>query len=640
MDYRKCASDILTEIGGKDNLVSAAHCATRLRLVIADNAKVSKEKLENIDGVKGVFEAAGQLQIIIGTGTVNKVYDEFIDLAGVAAASKDDVKQAAAAKQPMWKRAIKTVGDVFVPILPAIVASGLLMGIVEALGKIESLNFYGTAWYQFLDMMSATAFAFLPVIVAISAAKVFGANIYLGAVLGLMMVHPSLLNGWNVGSEDAIMSMFGTTSIPTWNLFGNIQIGGYVLGSISRHGYQGHVIPIVIAIWVLAKIEKWLHKKVPEMLDLFVVPITSIFLTSLVTFMAIGPVFSLLENYVLEGAKFLITNPFGAVVIGALYPVTVVMGLHHMYNGIESGMLAQAGGFNIWMPVATAANFAQAGSSLAVGIKSKNAKTKSVAIPAALSASLGITEPAIFGINLRYMKPFVCAMIGAAVGGGFAAYAGLKATAYGVTGFPGFLIITNIPVYALLLLISGGVAFTLTLIFWNEEKKEEKKIESEKTEKTVKAETKENTVYAPCNGEVILLEQVADETFASGALGNGCAIVPKEGVVKAPFNGTVTMVFDTGHAVGLMSDDGIELLIHVGINTVELDGKHYEKLVSMGEKVSMGTPLLKFDIEAIKAAGYDITTPVIVTNADDYKNIDKPNTGKTAARSELYTVSK
>ncbi len=646
MDYRKCASEILTEIGGKENLVSAAHCATRLRLVIADNAKASKERLEEIDGVRGVFEAAGQLQIIIGTGTVNKVYDEFIDLAGVAAASKDDVKQAAAAKQPMWKRAIKTVGDVFVPILPAIVASGLLMGIVEALGKIESLHFEGTAWYQFLDMMSATAFAFLPVIVAISAAKVFGANIYLGAVLGLMMVHPSLLNGWNVGSEDAIMSMFGTTSIPTWNLFGNIKVGGYVLGSISRHGYQGHVIPIVIAVWVLAKIEKWLHKKVPEMLDLFVVPITSIFLTSLVTFMAIGPVFSLLENYVLDGAKFLITNPFGAIVIGALYPVTVVMGLHHMYNGIESGMLAQAGGFNTWMPVATAANFAQAGSSLAVGIKSKNAKTKSVAIPAALSASLGITEPAIFGINLRYMKPFVCAMIGAAVGGGFAAFAGLKATAYGVTGFPGFLIITNIPLYALLLLISGGVAFILTLILWNEEKKDEpkkepvKKEETKKVEEVVKAETDSDTVYAPCNGEVIPLDQVPDETFASGALGNGCGIVPVEGVVKAPFNGTVTMVFDTGHAIGLMSDDGIEILIHVGINTVELGGNHYEKLVADGDKVAVGTPLLKFDMEAIKAAGYDITTPVIVTNTDDFKTVGAPEVGKKAAGSALYKVTR
>jgi PTS system sucrose-specific IIC component len=344
------------------------------------------------------------------------------------------------------------------------------MGIVEALGKIESLNFNGTAWYQFLDMMSATAFAFLPVIVAISAAKVFGANIYLGAVLGLMMVHPSLLNGWNVGSEDAIMSMFGTTSIPTWNLFGNIQIGGYVLGSISRHGYQGHVIPIVIAVWVLAKIEKWLHKKVPEMLDLFVVPITSIFLTSLVTFMAIGPVFSLLENYVLEGAKFLITNPFGAVVIGALYPVTVVMGLHHMYNGIESGMLAQAGGFNTWMPVATAANFAQAGSSLAVGIKSKNAKTKSVAIPAALSASLGITEPAIFGINLRFMKPFLYALVGGACAGGVASFLHLAGTGMGITVLPGTLLyLDHLLEYVLVNLIGFGIAFGLTFTLFKPE---------------------------------------------------------------------------------------------------------------------------------------------------------------------------
>ena len=648
MDYNKCAREVLAAIGGKDNLVSAAHCATRLRLVIVDNGKVDQKTLENIDGVKGVFEASGQLQVIIGTGTVNKVYDEFIKEAGVEAASKDDVKAAAAAKAPLWKRAIKTLGDVFVPILPAIVASGLLMGVVEALGKVNT-DFSATDWYAFLDMMAATAFAFLPVLVAASAAKVFGANIYLGVVMGLMMVHPSLLNGWNVGSTDAINSFFGVSDgvIPTWNLFGNLKIGSYVVGSISRHGYQGHVIPVVIAIWLMSKVEKWLHKHVPEMIDLFVVPITTIFITSLATFIIIGPIFSLLENYVLTGAEWLVQNPVGAMVVGALYPATVVMGLHHMYNAIEAGMLAVEGGLNTWMPIATAANFAQGAAALAVGLKARNAKTKSVAIPSALSASLGITEPAIFGINFRFFKPFVCAMVGGAAGGLFAAIAGLGANAYGVTGFPGFLIITNIPMYCVLLLISGVVAFVLTWIVWKEEVPEEVTAApvapaAPATEacEIAAEEAAEKIVAAPVEGKVIPLTETPDPTFASEALGKGAAIVPTGDTIKSPVNGTVTMVFDTGHAVGLESDDGVEILVHIGINTVELDGKGFTKLVKDGDTVKIGDPLIKFDQAVIKEGGYNLTTPVIVTNSDDFASVELIASGDVTGGTQILKVKK
>ena len=354
LDYRKCAEEIVANIGGRENVAQAAHCATRLRLVIKDNGKINKAALENVDGVKGMFENNGQLQLIIGTGTVNKVYDEFLAVTGMSAATKDDVKNAAAAQQPIWKRILKSIGDVFVPILPAIVASGLLMGVVEALGKAIP-TFGDTAWYAFLDMVSNTAFAFLPVIVAISAARVFGGNVYLAAVIGLMMVHTSLLNGWNVGNVQAINDFFGVTDgvIPTWNLFGNIHIGSYVLGSISRHGYQGHVIPVMLSIWLMCKIEKWLHKVVPEMIDLFVVPITTVFLTALATFIVIGPIFATLETYVLKGAQWLVQFPPGALIMGAVYPITVVMGLHHMYNVIEAGMLSSVG-LNTWMPIASA----------------------------------------------------------------------------------------------------------------------------------------------------------------------------------------------------------------------------------------------------------------------------------------------
>ncbi|MCR4687118.1 MAG: glucose PTS transporter subunit IIA [Lachnospiraceae bacterium] len=648
MDYNKCAKEVLAAIGGKDNLVSAAHCATRLRLVIVDNNKLDQKTLEDIDGVKGVFQSAGQLQVIIGTGTVNKVYDEFIKEAGVEAASKDDVKAAAAAKAPLWKRAIKTLGDVFVPILPAIVASGLLMGVVEALGKVNP-NFSATDWYAFLDMMAATAFAFLPVLVAASAAKVFGANIYLGIVMGLMMVHPALLNGWNVGSTDAINSFFGVTdgAIPTWNLFGNLQIGDYVVGSIARHGYQGHVIPVVISIFVMSKIEKWLHKHVPEMIDLFVVPIVTVFLTSLATFIVIGPIFSLLENYVLAGAEWLVQNPIGATVVGFFYPATVVMGLHHMYNAIEAGMLAAEGGLNTWMPIATAANFAQGAAALAVGLKAKNAKTKAVAIPSALSASLGITEPAIFGINFRFFKPFVCAMVGGAAGGLFAAIVGLGAKSYGVTGFPGFLIITNAPLYCVLLLISGVVAFVLTWIIWKEEdagvapKAAEPKAEETKAPEACEIDdAKEKIVASPVEGKVIPLSETPDETFASEALGKGAAIVPTGDTIKSPVNGTVTMVFDTGHAVGLQSDDGVEILVHIGINTVELDGKGFTKLVKDGDTVKVGDPLIKFDAAVIKEGGYNLTTPVIVTNSDEFATVELIASGDLAGGTDILKVQK
>ena len=310
LDYHKCAQEIVDTIGGRPNVVSAAHCATRLRLVTVDNSKVNKKKLEDIDGVKGVFESNGQLQIIIGTGTVNKVYDEFLAITGMTAATKDDVKAAAVANAPLWRRLIKALGDVFVPILPAIVASGLMMGMVEALGKAIP-SFSQTDWYAFLDMVSNTAFAYLPVIVAVSAARVFGGNIFLGAVIGLLMIHSSLTNGWNAADGYGV-----------WYLFGHIQIGSYTLGQINQLGYQGHVIPVIIAIYIMCHIEKWLHKHVIEMLDLFVTPLCTVLSTALLTFTIIGPIFSSLESFVLHWAEILVQNPIGALVMGAVYPCT------------------------------------------------------------------------------------------------------------------------------------------------------------------------------------------------------------------------------------------------------------------------------------------------------------------------------
>ena len=400
LDYRKCAEEIVSHIGGRENIVQAAHCATRLRLVIKDNGKVNKAALENVDGVKGMFENNGQLQLIIGTGTVNKVYAEFLSVTGMTEATKDDVKAAAAAGQPVWKRILKAIGDVFVPILPAIVASGLMMGFVEAMGKVYP-EFAQTSWYDFLDMVANTAFAYLPVIVAISAARVFGGNTFLGAVIGLAMIHSNLLNAWAVG----------TVAPKVWEF----TLLNFVV-RVMKVGYQGHVIPVIIAVWLMCTIEKWLHKHTPEMIDLFVVPFTTVLLTTFLTFTIIGPIFSQLETWVLAGAQILVKNPIGSAVMGAIYPWTVVMGLHHMYNVIEAGMLSVEGGLNTWMPIASAANFAQFGACLAVGFKARQQRTKVVAIPSSLSAALGITEPAIFGINLRFFKPIIAGMIGGTVG--------------------------------------------------------------------------------------------------------------------------------------------------------------------------------------------------------------------------------
>ena len=637
MDYKKSASDILKAIGGKENLVSAAHCATRLRLVIADNAKVQKKALEEADGVKGVFEAAGQLQIIIGTGTVNKVYDEFIAEAGVSAASKDDVKKAAASKAPWYKRAIKTLGDIFVPIIPAIVATGLLNGLLGGLSwafpSITQHNFY-----TLLNIFSNTALVFLPILIAVSAAKIFGGNMFLGAVIGMIMIHPDLVNAWTVAS--------GAETTTLWSWFGK--------WNIQNVGYQGHVIPVVIAVLLMCVIEKWLHKHVPEMFDLFVTPLVTVLVTGFLCMTLIGPVFSQLETWVLAGAKWLITIPygFGALLMGGAYAPTVVAGVHHMYNAIELAMIAD-NGRNIWMPIATAANVAQGSAALAVALKTRNKKTKSMAVPASLSAFMGITEPAIFGVNLRFMKPFVAGMIGGAAGAAVASLMNVYATANGVTGLFGFLITTQSFVgYLLTFVIATVVAFAVSWLMYRDEKPEAAAAETDGAAEAAgavdaagavaekAAEISPDAVHSPLKGKAVALADVPDETFANEILGPGVAVDPSEGTVVAPADGEVSSIFDTKHAVGLTLDNGMELLIHVGINTVELNGEGYEAFVKDGDRVTAGQTLIRFDRELIASRGYPLITPVILTNADDFGEVVQAADGEVGYLDKLYDVKK
>ena len=643
MDYRKTAQDILDHVGGSKNIASAAHCATRLRLVIADNKKVSKEALENVDGVKGVFEASGQLQIILGTGTVNKVFAEFIDIAGITASSKAEAKEAAAEKQNWFMRAIKLLGDIFVPIIPAIVASGFLMGIMNSLDFMNSNGFLHinthSSIYVFANLFSNIAYTFLQILIAFSAAKAFGANQYLGAVIGMIMIHPSLQNAYTVATEGVQQ----TQSV----FFG--------LFKIDMVGYQGHVIPVIIAVWILAVIEKKLHKIVPEVLDLFVTPLVSVFVTGYLTLSIVGPIFVWAENAILGAIQWMLTLPLGigSLIMGGLYAPTVVTGIHQMYTAIDIGQLAKYG-VTYWLPLASAANVAQGAAALAVGIKSKDKKIKSLALPSSLSAFMGITEPAIFGVNLRFFKPFIAGCIGGGCGALYASLVHLGAKGTGVTGIFGILLCLNQPLqYLIEMVIAVGVAFVISfLIYKDAEPKaatETAAVENIETADAVTtdattadttAEIAEETLTSPVNGTQIPLSEVADEIFASEMLGTTVAVEPADGKIVAPCDGEVSNIFETGHAVCITTESGGELLIHIGIDTVKMDGKGFTKKVSDGDKVHAGDILVETDLEEIKNAGYQTTTMMILTNTDEFGNVTKAEPAEVKTTSKVMTLTK
>ena len=640
MDYRKTAQEILDKVGGSKNIVSAAHCATRLRLVIADNSRTDKTAIENVEGVKGVFEASGQLQIILGTGTVNKVFDEFISIAGITASSKAEAKEAAAQKQNVFMRAIKLLGDIFVPIIPAIVASGFLMGIMNSLDFMINNGFINmdtsSSIYVFANLFSNTAYTFLQILIAFSAAKAFGANPYLGAVIGMIMINPALQNAYTVATEGVQQTQ-------------SVFFGLY---EIDMVGYQGHVIPVVIAVWLLSVIEKKLHKIVPEVLDLFVTPLVSVFVTGYLTLSIIGPIFVWAENAILDGIQWLLTLPLGlgSLVMGALYAPTVVTGIHQMYTAIDIGQIAQYG-VTYWLPLASAANIAQGAAALAVALKSKDKKIKSLALPSSLSAFMGITEPAIFGVNLRFFKPFIAGCIGGGCGALYASIVHLGAKGTGVTGIFGILLCLDSPVqYIIEMLIAVGVAFAISFVLYKDQAPQAAAEgtdgaqaaipaagEGDAAEET-EAEVKEETLGSPVNGKVVPLSEVSDETFASEMLGATVAVEPSDGRILAPCDGEVINIFETGHAVCLTTQAGGELLIHVGVDTVKMEGKGFIKKVSDGAKVHAGDVLIEADLDAIKAAGYPATTMFILTNADQFGRVEKAEPGEISAGGRIMEI--
>ncbi len=448
-DHAKWANEILPLLGGKDNVASAAHCATRLRLVLKDNSKADKEALDKLDYVKGVFINGGQFQIILGQGVVNKVYAELIKLCGITEMSTQDVKDAGAEKLNAIQKLAKLLSDIFVPIIPAIVALGLLMGIMGLCSKF-GVSGEGTWWWTLLDMFSGAAFNFLPILVAISAAKVFKCNPYLAATVGGIMIHPALMNAWEQqsGKVAETMSVFGLIDMPL-------------------KGYQGTVLPILFVIFLMSIIERNVRKIVPNMLDILLTPLITVILTGFLALVVIGP----FANWIGDGISVFLQyslNNFGifaGLLFGGLYSAIVISGIHHSFHAIELGLIATTG-FNTLLPIWAVANFAQGGAALAVYFKTKNNKMKAIALPAAISCTMGITEAAIFGVNLRYRKPFIGAAIGGAAAGAYVVATKVQMTAVGVTALPAIAITTSNTMlnYCIGLIIAGAVSFIATFI--------------------------------------------------------------------------------------------------------------------------------------------------------------------------------
>ena len=629
MNNQDIAKKVIEALGGRENVNSVAHCATRLRVMVKDEAKINKDAIENLEKVQGAFFNSGQYQIIFGTGTVNKMYDEVVAL-GLPTSSKEDMK-AEAAKQGNWfQRAIRTFGDVFVPIIPVIVATGLFMGVrglLTALGMTlpEDVTTY-------TQILTDTAFIILPGLVVWSTFRVFGGNPAVGIVLGMMLVSDSLPNAWAVASGGEVTAM---------QFFGFIPVVGL----------QGSVLPAFIIGVVGAKFEKAVRKVVPDVLDLLVTPFVTLLVMSILGLFVIGPVFHVVENYILIGTKAILNLPFGlgGFLIGGVHQLIVVSGVHHIFNLLEVQLLA-ADHANPFNAIITAAMTAQGAATVAVGVKTKNPKLKTLAFPAALSAFLGITEPAIFGVNLRFRKPFFLSLIAGAIGGGLASILGLAGTGSGITIIPGTMLYAGngqLPLYLLMVAVSFALGFALTYMFGYEDEVEEVAgaiSEAETDRLTEEAVTgtvispSEGVIQTPIVGDVVALSNVNDPVFSSGAMGQGIAVKPSEDVVYAPADAEVTIVFPTGHAYGLRTANGAEILIHVGIDTVTMNGEGFEQKVAQGDKVKAGDILGTFDSNKIAAAGLDDTTMVIVTNTADYASVTPVASGSVVKGDAIIEV--
>ena len=664
MDHARVAKDVLTYVGGADNINAAAHCATRLRLVLNDMDKVDQKALDKDPDLKGTFIAGGMFQIIVGPGDVDLVFSEMIHTGGVKEVSKDEAKEQAAKSGNPLSRFIKAIADIFVPLLPALVAGGLMMAIHNVLTAefftapsfVTSDNPTGAyglvdrfSWLadydDVINLVSSAAFAFLPVLVGFSAVKRFGGNVYLGAAMGAAMVSTQLTSAYEI--ETARQA--GT--IEVWHLFGL---------TVDKIGYQAMVIPVLCVSWLLAYIEKWLHKRLSGTADFLLTPLITLLVTGFLTFVVVGPLARELSDGITNGLSWLYTTagPLGGFLFGMVYSPIVVTGLHQSFPAVELPLIADKAstGGSFIFPIASMANVAQGAVALAVFLKTRDAKMKGLAGAGGVSALFGITEPAIFGVNLRLRWPFFIGMGAAGIGGILVSLLDLRTHSLGAAGMVGFVSMrtTDIPkylaveVFTIIIAFAAAYAYASTRgrasLAGDDVDADEAALEAEamaehaETVELPDEAAEDFTVTAPIQGRAIPLSEVEDQTFASGMLGPGMAIAPAEGPVVSPVDGEVLVAFPTGHAYGLRAASGVELLIHVGMDTVQLEGKHFSPKVKAGDKVLRGMPLVDVDWAAVGAAGYQTVTPIVVSNAQGYEGIEEHGAGTIHRGDALFDV--
>ncbi len=619
-DYAKIAKEVIQAVGGAENIKSAAHCATRLRLIVADRSLADDEIVGEIDAVKGTFFTAGQYQIIFGTGHVNRVYEQIIQL-GIAETTASEAKEAKMDGKNQLQKAIRTFGDVFVPVIPALVATGLFLGLKGALLNDNFLALFGMTnadipqTFQILvEVLSGTTFAFLPAIVCWSTFRVFGGSPVLGLILGLMLVNGALPNAYSVADPAS-----GVTPL-------------MLLGFIPIVGYQGSILPAFVAGVIGSKLEKKLRKTVPAVFDFMITPFLVLFIMLILSLLVIGPLLHALENVLLVIVEHALELPLGigGLIVGFFWSIITLTGVHHVFNMLEISLLASTG-FNPFNAILCMCGFSSAGVCLAISIKAKKKEIRAIGPSATASALLGIGEPALFGVILRYgMKPFLLSCSINGIAGMIAMLLGMKGTGNGITTIPGMLLYIYSPsqliLYVILALSVFITAFCLCWFFAVPPEVMETETAAKKEIPKPAPAPFPEMLAAAAKGTFIPMEEIPDPTFSQGVLGVCCGIEPETGKVYAPMDGTISQLADTLHAIGIEAA-GVELLIHVGIDTVAMNGDGFRSHVKEGQTVKKGELLLTMDLEKIKAVGHPATIMVIVTNSDDLSSVEASASG-------------